>query len=248
MAFLKTFPHRGHGKSASEDPWLFTSDLLLIPGLANHLSPVYFLYLFLCETHVCSKKDLVFQIEEHLLYPFVFFFYTTCRVEDREFSNSYNFMLGILCPKKQQILLSSADLFTTSVPLWCDVAPKGWNWQRDLGPNCRTTRCRYIQNMDEYTMRYTQWYMIYVNKWTWQTLCSWLCWHAILPLLACASSWVFFWLVTCTPSTSVAKCMIGQWFWGAGWRLKPHIWLRFMHVDGGIFPVITGWFYLHSFV
>lgn len=74
MAFLKTFPHRGHGKSASEDPWLFTSDLLLIPGLANHLSPVYFLYLFLCENHVCSKKDLVFQIEEHLLYPFVFFF------------------------------------------------------------------------------------------------------------------------------------------------------------------------------
>lgn len=52
------------------------------------------------------------------------------RVEDRDFSNSYNFMLGILCPEKQQILLSSADLFTTSVPVLCDgdVAPKGWNW------------------------------------------------------------------------------------------------------------------------
>lgn len=36
-------------------------------------------------------------------------------VKDREFSNSYNFMLGILCPEKQQILLSSADLFATSV-------------------------------------------------------------------------------------------------------------------------------------
>lgn len=35
--------------------------------------------------------------------------------KDRDFSNSYNFVLGILCPEKQQILLSSADLFTTSV-------------------------------------------------------------------------------------------------------------------------------------